>query len=237
VFQGVPDWKHRFDFWLDAAKTVGGHTAEAALVIASPYFSLGVAGIGIIWLAIAGEPKRRALHDHRWVYLGWAMVALLATVLGITLINGYVEIRVREAIATAPLKALERRLDTATQSCLKENHPSLEQLENKKVVVGYITGDKEAAQYGGDYLSVLAGTGLLDDISHPKDKRGTRFAIPLTSNNPKMHGVLIGTEDSNNPSKNALAMKEFLLRCGIATTIGDSDTYWNNTLIVIDQAP
>jgi hypothetical protein len=65
VFQGVPDWKSRIDFWLDAAKAAGGYTSEAASVIGSPYFSVAMAVVGLLWLTFAGGPKRGVLCDPR----------------------------------------------------------------------------------------------------------------------------------------------------------------------------
>jgi hypothetical protein len=217
VFQGVPDWEGRLDFWLDAAKTAGGHTAEAAVVIASRYFSIAMAGIGIVWLALAGEPRRAVLRDPRWIYLGWGMVAVLVAVLAVTLINGYVELRTREAISAAPLKVTARRLDDPTKSCLKREAPTMSELENRRIVVGAINGDREGMQYASDFLEVFGDLGLLNEQLNPKGDEGTRFATPLNSNDPTMHGVLLGVPHKESPPNRALVLQSVLLRCEIAS--------------------
>jgi hypothetical protein len=88
VIQWVPDWKYRFDFWLDAARQAGGYVGGAADVIGSPYFSLGMATAGILWLAFVGEPQRGVLRDPRWRYVGWAIFGICLSAIVITAVWG-----------------------------------------------------------------------------------------------------------------------------------------------------
>lgn len=94
----IPDWKGRIDFWLDTAKDAGGYAGMAAQVINSPYFSLGMAGAGVLWLAFAGEP-RRGVQRHIWFpYLGWTIAGLLFTAIALTSGWGALQLYVTEEV-------------------------------------------------------------------------------------------------------------------------------------------
>jgi hypothetical protein len=47
IVEVVPDWKSRFEFWLQMAKGMGGGIAMAATVIASPYFTPTLLAAGL----------------------------------------------------------------------------------------------------------------------------------------------------------------------------------------------
>src|SRR4051812_42584553 len=57
VVLAVPDWKGRIDFWLEAAKATSGYSGEAAAIISSPYFSITLAVMGVLWIAFVGGPR------------------------------------------------------------------------------------------------------------------------------------------------------------------------------------
>jgi hypothetical protein len=117
VLKDVPDWKGRLDFWLDAARTAGGYASVAAIVIGSPYFSIGLAIAGISWLALVGEP-RKGVQRHHWLpYLGWIVFAICSTAIVLTAGWGAIQVYARNAVASAhstEIDALQKQL--ATQS-------------------------------------------------------------------------------------------------------------------------
>src|ERR1700724_4323966 len=70
IVEGVPDWKHRLEFWLDVAKGTGGGIAMAATVIASPYFTPALLAAGLLWIDFAGEAPK-GVQRHHWLrYVG-----------------------------------------------------------------------------------------------------------------------------------------------------------------------
>ena len=236
VVEGVPDWKSRLDFWLDAAQKAGGYSGQAATVISSPYFSLGVAGIGILWLAFAGEPAHGVLRDPRWRYLGWSMVAILVIVVSLTVARGYFEIRVQEVAASRP-RFPDRHITDQQKNNLRIEIPELKQkIGDKKIRMGAINGDREGMHYASEFLEILADLGILDEGIHPKQSRGTRFALPLNSNDPTMHGILIGVQDKEKPSADAQSLYSALWRSGFIPTFVDMDS-GDQLWIVVDQPP
>jgi hypothetical protein len=95
----IPDWKGRIDFWLAAAKEAGGYAGAAAIVIDSPYFSLGLAGIGVLWLAFVGEP-RRGIQRHPWLpYIGWTFAGLIFAAVALTAGWGALQIYVQSEVS------------------------------------------------------------------------------------------------------------------------------------------
>ena len=82
--QLIPDWKSRFDFWLDVAKESGGYLAVVASVIASPYFTPSLLAAGFAWIIFAGEAPR-GVQRHHWLrHVGWAIVAICLTIIVLT---------------------------------------------------------------------------------------------------------------------------------------------------------
>jgi hypothetical protein len=95
VLTEVPDWHHRFDFWLSTGETMGGYVGNAAAVVSSPYFRWILFGATIAYLAVVEEP-RRGLRYHWLPYLGWFVVAASILMFLFAAGYGYFEIRVRE---------------------------------------------------------------------------------------------------------------------------------------------
>jgi hypothetical protein len=237
VVEGVPDWKSRLDFWLDAAQKAGGYSGQAAAVISSPYFSLGVAGIGILWLAFAGEPTRGVLRDPRWRFLGWSIVATLAIVVSLTVGYGYFEIRVQEVAAGRP-RFPDRHLTDQQKNDLQIEISKLKQeIGDKKIHVGAINGDREGMHYASEFIAIFADLGVLDEGMHPKHSRGMRFAQPLNSNDPTMHGILIAVPEKEKPSADAQSLYSALWRSGFTPTFVEMDNSSDQLWIVVDQPP
>jgi len=99
VFEVVPDWKSRFDFWLDVAKSTGGYLAVAATVIASPYFTPALLVAGLAWIAFAGEAPR-GVQRHHWLrYVGWSIVSVCVTVVVLTAGYGAITFYIKQQVS------------------------------------------------------------------------------------------------------------------------------------------
>lgn len=84
AIQVIPDWKSRFDFWLDVAKGTGGYVAIAAAAIASPYFTPSLLIAGLTWIVFAGEAPR-GVQRHHWLrYVGWSIISICLTIVIVT---------------------------------------------------------------------------------------------------------------------------------------------------------
>ena len=100
IIQWVPDWKSRIEFWLDAARSMGGFMGVLATAIASPYFSAGLSVFGVAWLIFIGEPPRGVQRDPRWRFVGWSVFAVCLTAIIVTAGYGAIEYK-RGQIAPA----------------------------------------------------------------------------------------------------------------------------------------
>jgi hypothetical protein len=93
VFREIPDMKSRFDFWLDAAKSMGGYSGIAASILLSPWFTIAVFAAAIAWLFFVHEPK--GVRHPVWHSIGWSVVGLFALLIFATAGYGGFEIEVR----------------------------------------------------------------------------------------------------------------------------------------------
>jgi len=100
AFQGIPDWKSRVDFWVDVAKGTGGFWGGVATVISLPYFNLTLTAAALVWLGIAGEPKK-GVQRHPWLpYLGWAVFGIVLSAIGSAVITGYFEFKIKSEVSS-----------------------------------------------------------------------------------------------------------------------------------------
>ena len=98
IVEGVPDWKHRLEFWLDVAKGTGGGIAMAATVIASPYFTPALLAAGLLWIAFAGEAPK-GVQRHHWLrYVGWSVFLICFTTIAVTVGFGAIEIYIKQEV-------------------------------------------------------------------------------------------------------------------------------------------
>lgn len=175
VIQWVPDWKARFDFWVEAAEGVGGYTGAFAAMIGSPYFSLVMAGAGVLWLAFAGEPSRGVLRDARWRYLGWAIFAacfiVVVTVVGRGALEAYVLDRTFWHLTASEASRLGRELDQVPE---EQRFP---------ISVRTVMSNAQALTFADDLLSVFHQHGWVvtgaQDPTLRADLQGINFVTAL----------------------------------------------------------
>jgi hypothetical protein len=97
VIKEVPGWRSRYEFWVAAAKTLGGAPGMIASSIDSTYFAPIAATMAAAYIILIGEPKKAQRH-HWWPYIGWTVFGVLLTSMVVTGIIGYVEIYVKEEV-------------------------------------------------------------------------------------------------------------------------------------------
>lgn len=99
AIEQIPDWKGRLDFWMESAREADGYLGVAAIMIASPYFSVGLVAAGVAWLLFVGEPQK-GVQRHAWLpYLGWGLFAVCLTAVVVTAGWGAIQFYIREKIA------------------------------------------------------------------------------------------------------------------------------------------
>jgi hypothetical protein len=99
VLREIPDWKSRYDFWLTAAKSLGGAPGMIASIIGSAYFGPTAGVIAAAYIIFIGEPKKNTQRHHWWPYIGWSVFGALVTVMVVTGIVGYVEIYIKQEVS------------------------------------------------------------------------------------------------------------------------------------------
>jgi hypothetical protein len=99
VLKEIPDWKSRYDFWVSAAKSLGGFPGMIASVIGSGYFTPIAAVTAAAYIILVGEPKKGVQRHHWWPYIGWSVFGTLVTVMVVTGIVGYVEIYIKTEVS------------------------------------------------------------------------------------------------------------------------------------------
>jgi hypothetical protein len=98
IFWWTPELYGKFDFWLGAAKEIGGKLGQIATFITSPWFSLALMVTGIAYLFLVGESERPVRHPI-WPILGWVVVVTVALVFWSVLVAGYVATHVPQQMA------------------------------------------------------------------------------------------------------------------------------------------
>jgi hypothetical protein len=162
----IPDWKGRIDFWLDAAKEAGGYAGTAAQVINSPYFSLGMAAIGVLWLAFAGEP-RRGVQRHIWLpYLGWAIAGLLLTAITLTSGWGALQIYVTKEVTLRSTDHFWHLSDTQKQN-LGRSLDSVPKNRRFPIYLRIVLANAQALTLSTDLMEVFHAHGW--DVSGAQD--------------------------------------------------------------------
>ncbi len=90
----VPDWQSRIQFWLKAAKMMGGSVAFAATIVGSWWFTLSLVVGGVGYLALVGEPRKYVQRHPAWPILGWIVFGGIALIVWSVLLAGYVFVQV-----------------------------------------------------------------------------------------------------------------------------------------------
>jgi hypothetical protein len=74
IIMAIPDWKSRYEFWLEVAKSSGGQLAMVANVLAWPYFSPALAIAGVLYLLLVGQPKKGVQRHPLIPIIGWVIL-------------------------------------------------------------------------------------------------------------------------------------------------------------------
>jgi hypothetical protein len=98
LLKEIPGWKSRFEFWVEAVKSLGGVPSLIASVIASNYFAPIAGIIAAAYIVLVGEPKKGVQRHYWWPYVGWSVFGILFTAIVVTGIVGYVEIYIKEEV-------------------------------------------------------------------------------------------------------------------------------------------
>jgi hypothetical protein len=111
IFTEIPDWRHRIDFWLNAAEMMGGYLGTAAAFIGSSYFRWSLFSGAIVYLVFVGEPQR-GVQRHQWLpYIGWAVFGVCITAFVITAGRGAITIYIQEQVNSVD-QALQQKAAT-----------------------------------------------------------------------------------------------------------------------------
>jgi hypothetical protein len=121
---------------------------------------------------------------------------------------------------SAPLPD-ERDISNSTVSCLRRDIAESEPLENIKIAVGNVGGDRESMQYANQFLALVDMMNIADNRQNPKGVNGGRSLGPVFSNDPKGHGVHVTVANRIKPPSEGTALREILQKCGIATDLMD----------------
>jgi hypothetical protein len=89
AFNWIPDFQSRVQFWLGAAKMLGGKTEIIATVFASPLFGLCLVVAGFAYVLSVGE-KRVLARSPIWPILGWLACGTVVLGFSAMLLVGYV---------------------------------------------------------------------------------------------------------------------------------------------------
>jgi hypothetical protein len=223
IFREVPDWNHRIDFWLDVAKQAGGASGTIARIVQSGYFSLGLVVAAVAYLIFVGEPQAGVQRHRWWRYIGWGTAALVAGTTIWAAWWGYVEIYIREQVASRQATILHdginpgaprqepdpsfsyvRRLSSDQFRMLAQQGTKLKPLS--PLIVAIPPNDNEAWQLRRDITDALTRSGVTSE---------EQLVLP---DGPEQVGIMIGVADPHNPPPEAEQLREVLVTIGIVPT-------------------
>jgi hypothetical protein len=222
---GYPTGITEIEFWLDMARSAGGWLGTAAAVIASPYFHAGLIAFAVCWLIIVGEPRRGVLRDPRWSYLGWGIVAVVASVMIATMGYGAIESYIRTQIASRQANVLHDGTNPAAQpqppdqafSFQRRLSPDqfrqfVQQAAKLKPDISYVLlvtppGDNEAWTLYKDFSDAFIRAGIFANLGS------------MTPSGPDQTGVMILVDDPLNPPEYARKLREGLEIIGIVAPL------------------
>jgi hypothetical protein len=228
IFIGVPDWNGRIDFWLKAAKGMGGYLGLAATIAASPWFLVGLVATGLGYLAFVGEVEKPVRRHPGWIILGWTVFGIIALAFSGLLLAGYVAIRVAKQASVGAVQNLSKSsqevksdlgsIETQIaqiQQELQQSRPRVFTDDQRQKLVAALknvpTGKtynlmvevvgscNECSGYANDLMT--AWNGLTDW----KIQGSTNFGL-----NPRLTGVVVGIDPKNCPPDESKLLSDSL---------------------------
>jgi hypothetical protein len=222
IIQWVPDWKARIEFWLDAARSMGGYIGTAATVVASPYFNPGLLVFALAWLFFIGEPARGVQRDPRWRYLGWGIFAICLVAVIVTVGYGAIEIYIREQIAGRQATVLHDGSNPNTPPQPDDPNFSFQRKLSPDQFRELI---RQAAKLKSSFFNLPVATPpgdteayVFGQYFHDALMRG---GIPTSENEriapegPEQTGIMIAVYDPHNPPEAAKRLREALEIVGL----------------------
>lgn len=97
IVEQVPDWKSRYDFWLEVAKQSGGTISFIANILLSRSFDTVALICAVVWLFAVGEPKK-SLRHHSWQYVGIAAGVIVFAIIVWVAAEGYIATSIRDQV-------------------------------------------------------------------------------------------------------------------------------------------
>lgn len=201
----VPDWQSRIQFWLNAAKLMGGQVSSVAWIVSSPFFSTGLLVSGLAYLILVPEPERIVRPHPIWPILGWGVFLIAFLAFWSVLIAGYIAIRIPKApdvnalvTSAAEVKSLEAQLAQLQRAM----QPRIFTEDQRKALIAKLNTVPPGKTFNL-LIEVIPSCNecmaFADDILGPwqglaawKVQGNTNFNL-----NPRLSGVVIGIDPAN----------------------------------------
>lgn len=193
IFWWTPEVYGKFDFWLNAAREIGGRLGQIAAVVTSPWFNLALMVIGIAYLCFVGESERAVRHPI-WPILGWVVVSFVALAFWSVLVAGYVATYVPQQGVTEA-KAQIDSLTQVTEDQKKKLAHALSEAEKLTAQINEMKA-QHAPRHIKDFkrfISMLSlFRGQIVDVEHIATNQEAENFIGLIRNVVELSGWTIG---------------------------------------------
>lgn len=207
LFNFIPDFKSRIDFWLEAARSGGTYMNVVVAVVSSWYFNAGLLILAIIWFIFVGEPIKGVRRHPVWSFIGSALATTFLALFLITVAYGYYQVAVEEA---------------ANRMLHAERHVTPELLARIQKEVGPIRGifkqpikftalvDPEVSGFASELMAALISLNI------PVASAGPRGPIPFPLQLIGVrHGNFYQAFDCSHPPPEVKALADSFERAGL----------------------
>jgi hypothetical protein len=208
VFNNIPDFKGRIDFWAYAAKAGGGYMTTVSEIATSQYFNLGLFVFGLGWLIFVGEPQQGVKRHPALSVVGWVIALAFLSVTATAIGYGWFELRVEEETQR---RLADRERHISPQQCEKIGQvfrPITSQFPRAVTVTAIDSPEPNGLAV--DLMSCLqtAGINLQTSIE------GTLMPLPMRAAHLSVSGVFIQVFNPASPPAGAKLLYEGLKESG-----------------------
>jgi hypothetical protein len=211
VFNNIPDFKSRIDFWLDIAQAGDGYITPVASAVSSPYFNFAILAFGLLWLGLVGEPKKGVQRHPAWPIFGWSVIAITGCAMFLAIGSGYFEVRVREVAAGR--WGDDRHLTFDQYTMINKVFKSIASDFRAPIWVS-AASDPESTGYAIEIMKALAAAGVKVSTADPN----MVVPIPMRALDTLVKGVFVQVPDTNSISITVKELVDGLNRSGIPIT-------------------